>query len=82
VRRQAFAYENISAVSVADNFLDSAACHTLPFERCCHNQNSPLPPLRIMAAQQLRQLGDIRRNPPRLILAEQLRCQPPPGSSS
>jgi len=36
----------------------------------------PLPPAGIANAlrlpQQLRQLGDIRRNPPRLILAEQL----------
>jgi hypothetical protein len=29
-------------------------------------------------AQQLRQLGDIGRDPPRLILAEQLGRQPPP----
>jgi len=28
--------------------------------------------------QKLRQLGDIRRDPPRLIFAEQLRCRPPP----
>jgi hypothetical protein len=27
------------------------------------------------ACEQLRQLGDIRRNPPRLILAEQLGCR-------
>src|SRR5215831_3968605 len=32
--------------------------------------------------QQLRQLGDIRRNPPRLIAREQLGAERRPGSSS